>query len=197
MAVHRICSLLFSRKLALRLGLAAALCASLLPGAFASQNGTANPAVFPHLTSYNLAKDKLNLPGDFAGQVNLLIMSFRPEQQNQVDSWMPAAEALQHIHSGFHWYQLPVSERENFIFRWWDNSSMRSDDTDPATWPWIVPLYVDKNGFRHHLQIASERQVAVLLVNPMGQVLWRSEGPLTPEKRDSLNRIVTAALDQK
>ena len=187
----------FPRKLATRLGLAAALCASLLPGAFASQRAAAKPGVFPHLTAYNLAKDKLNLPGDFAGQVNLLLISFRPEQQNQIDSWMPAAEALQHIHSGVHWYQLPVSERENFIFRWWNNSSMRSDDTDPATWPWVVPLYVDKNHFRHSLQIPSERQVAVLLVNQMGQVLWKSEGPMTPEKRDSLNRIVTSALDQK
>jgi hypothetical protein len=183
--------------LALRLGFVAALCACLLPGAFASQNGTAKSAVFPHLAAHNLAKDKLNLPGDFAGQVNLLIVSFRPEQQKQIDTWMPVAEALQHIHSGFHWYQLPVSESENFIFRWWNNSSMRSDDIDPATWPWIVPLYVDKNHLRHSLQITSERQVVVLLVNQMGQVLWRSEGPMTPEKRDSLNRIVTSALDQK
>ena len=197
MAVHRTCSLLFPRKLALRLGFVAALSACLLPGAFASQNGAAKSAVFPRLAAYNLAKDKLNLPGDFAGQVNLLIVSFRPEQQKQIDTWMPVAEALEHIHSGFHWYQLPVSESENFIFRWWNNSSMRSDDIDPATWPWIVPLYVDKNSFRHHLQIASERQVTVLLVNPMGQVLWRSEGPMTPEKRDSMNRIVTAALDQR
>ena len=197
MAVNRTGSLHFPRKLAIHFGLTVALCASLLPGAFASQNRAAQHAVFPRLTAYNLAKDKLNLPGDFAGKVNLLIVSFRPEQQKQIDTWMPAAEALQHIHSGFHWYQLPVSESENFIFRWWNNSSMRSDDIDPATWPWIVPLYVDKNSFRHHLQIASERQVTVLLVNPMGQVLWRSDGPMTPEKRDSLNRIVTAALDQR
>jgi hypothetical protein len=183
--------------LVIRPGLVAALCASLLPVAFASQSAAAKPAVFPHLTSYNLAKDKLNFPGDFGGQLNLLLISFRPEQQNQIDSWMPVAEALQHIHSGLHWYQLPVSDRENFVFRWWNNSSLRSDDTDPARWPWIVPLYVDKTHFRHRLQIPTEHQISVLLVDKQGRVLWRSEGPMTPEQRDSLNRIVTSALDQK
>jgi hypothetical protein len=192
MAVHRICSLRFSRKFAARLGLAAALCAALLPAAYASQKPAAKPAVFPHLTAYNLSKTKLDLPGDFAGQLNLLLISFRPEQQSQIDSWMPVAQALQHIHSGFHWYQLPVSDSENFIFRWWDNSSMRSDDTDPETWPWIVPLYVNRHHFRRSLQIPTGKQVSVLLVNQQGRVLWRSEGPMTMEKRDSLKAKVAA-----
>jgi hypothetical protein len=189
-----ICSLPRCRKPFARLGIFVALCVSLLPVAYASQNGAAKQLEFPRLTSYSLDKTKLNLPGDFAGQVNLLLISFRPEQQKQIDSWMPVADGLQHIHSGFHWYQLPVSSRENFIFRWWDNSSMRSDDTDPATWPWIVPLYVDKNSFRRSLRIPTEQRVTVLLVNQLGEVLWRSDGPMTPEKRDSLKALVAAAL---
>jgi hypothetical protein len=192
MAVHRICSLRFSLKLAARLGLAAALCACLFPAAHASQNDAAKPAVFPRLTSYSLNKAKLNLPGDFAGQLNLLLISFRPEQQKQIDSWMPAAEALQHIDSNFRWYQMPVSASENFVFRWWDNSSMRSDDTDPETWPWIVPLYVEKNHFRHSLQIPTDRQISVLLVDKQGRILWRSQGPMTPDRRDSLKAKVAA-----
>lgn len=164
-----------------------ALCASLLPVAYANQNGEASkPAVFPGLTTYSLDKSKLNLPGDFAGQLNLLLISFQPEQQTQIDTWMPLAQALQHTNFNFRWYRMPVSSNENFIFRWWENSSMRSDETDPETWHWIVPLYVDKNSFRRELQISTEKQIAVLLVNKQGYVLWRSEGALTPDKRASL-----------
>lgn len=181
------------RKFFARLALHAVLGAFLLPATYASQKGaTAQPAGFPHLTSYNLAKTKLNLPGDFAGKVDLLLISFRPEQLKQINTWMPTAEGLQHTNFNFHWYQLPVSDHENFVFRWWDNSSMRSDDTDPETWPWIIPLYVDKNHFRHSLNIPSEHQIAVLLVDRQGKILWRSEGPLTPEKRDSLLATVAA-----
>jgi len=170
------------------------LCVFLLPVAHAAQNGAASkPAVFPPVAAYSLDKTKLYLPRDFSGQLDLLLISFQPEQRTQIDTWMPLAQALQHTNFNFRWYRMPVSGRENFIFRWWDNSSMRSDETDPDTWPWIVPLYIDKNDFRRNLQISSERQVTILLVNKQGQVLWHAVGPLTPAKRDALSAAVSAA----
>ncbi len=145
------------------------------------------------MTAYSLEKTRLNLPADLTGQLNLLIISFEPEQKTQIDTWMPLAQALQHTNFNFRWYRMPVSSRENFIFRWWDDSSMRSDETDPETWPWIVPLYVDKNSFRHSLQIGNERHIVVLLVNKQGRVIWRAEGPLTPDKRTALTAAIAAA----
>ena len=74
-----------------------ALCALIFPLAFASQNNEQNkPAVFPAITSYSLDKAKVNLPGDLAGEANLLLISFEPEQQKEIDTWMtaPPEEAL-------------------------------------------------------------------------------------------------------
>lgn len=179
------CSKIFARL---------ALCALLLSVAHANQAGeTPKPAVFPALVSYSLQRDKLNLPADFAGKLNLLLISFQPEQQTQIDTWMPVAQAFQHTNFNFHWYRLPVSSRENFVFRWWGNSSMRSDETDPETWPWIVPLYVDKFDFRRSLRIPGEHEISILLINRQGYVLWRATGPLTPDKRASLTTAVLAA----
>ncbi|MGB0123822.1 MAG: hypothetical protein WA419_03300 [Silvibacterium sp.] len=170
-----------------------ALCALLLPIAHAAQNGGASkPAVFPALTSYNLDRAKLNLPADFAGQLDLLLISFQPEQQTQIDTWMTLAQALQHTNFNFQWYRMPVSSRENIVFRWWENSSMRSDESDPETWPWIMPLYVDKENFRRNLQIPNEHQIAIVLVNKQGKVLWQATGPLTLDKRTSLLAAVAA-----
>lgn len=171
-----------------------ALCVFLLPLAHAAQNADlSKPAVFPSLISYSLSHAKLNMPADFAGQLNLLLISFQPEQQTQIETWMPMAQALQHTNFNFRWYRLPVSSRENVVFRWWENSSMRSDETDPETWPWIVPLYIDKDDFRRKLHISGERQIVVLLVDKQGHVLWRADGPLTPDKRTSLAAAVGAA----
>lgn len=136
--------------------------------------------------SYSLDKAKVNLPQDLEGKLNLLLISFEPEQQKDVDTWLPAAQALQHSDFNFRWYQLPVSARENFVFRWWENSSMRTDESDPETWHWIVPLYVNKNEFRRTLQIPNEHDVVALLVDKQGHVLWRSSGSMTPQKRLSL-----------
>ena len=181
----------FCRKSFVRLASFADLGVLLLPIVYASQkNAPARPAAFPSLTAYSLNKAKLNLPQDFSGQVDLLLISFRPEQQKQIDGWMPVAQALQHTNFNFRWYQMPVSSSENFVFRWWDSSSMRSDDTDPETWPWIVPLYVDKLHFRRSLRIPTEKQIAVLLVNKKGNVLWHAEGAISPEKRQSLIEAV-------
>jgi hypothetical protein len=171
------------------------LFAFVLPLACAAQNGeTRKPALFPAITSYSLDKAKINLPSDLAGQTNLLLISFEPEQQKDIDTWMPVAQGLQHTNFKFRWYRLPVSSRENVIFRWWENSSMRSDETDPETWPWIVPLYVNKDDFRRDLQIQNEREIVVLLTDKQGHVVWRASGAVTPAGRASLIAAVAAAL---
>jgi len=169
----------------------AILCAFISPAA--AQSKPSAPAVFPSLSTYNLAKARLNLPSDFAAPLNLLLISFKPEQQTQIETWIPVAQALQHTNFSFRWYRMPVSASENFIFRWWDDASMRSDETDPETYPWIVPLYVDVNSFRRSLRIPTVHTIAVLLVNKQGRVLWRAEGPMTPAERASLTAAVAAS----
>ena len=63
---------------------------------------------------------------------------------------------------------------------------MRSDQTDPESWHWIVPVWVDRKSFLAALDIPNEKQVVALLVDRQGHVLWRSVGPMTPDKRASL-----------
>ena len=144
------------------------------------------PANFPTMTAYSLDKQKVVLPGGMEGQTDLLIVSFAPEQQKDADSWLSAAQAVQHLNAQFRYYLLPVAARENFVFRWWETSSMRSDQTDPETWHWIVPLFVDRQQFRKELDIPNEKQVVTLLADRQGHILWRAGGPLTQENRASL-----------
>jgi hypothetical protein len=166
---------------------------TMLPLAHATQGGDVpKPVVFPPVLSYSLDKVKVSLPADLEGKANLLLISFEPEQQKDVDTWFPVAQALQHTNFDFRWYRLPVSNRENLVFRWWENSSMRSDESDPETWHWIVPLYVNKDEFRHTLDIPDEHSIVALLTDKQGHVLWRASGDLTAEKRASLLAAVAA-----
>jgi hypothetical protein len=162
------------------------VCCSLLSSAGAQQP---KQAVFPSLTSYSLDKQKVALPDGLEGQMNLLLLSFKEEQANDIDAWLAAAQALQHSNFQFHYYQVPVAERENFIFRWWESSSMRSDQTDPETWHWIIPLWVDRKKFMSDLTIPNEKQVVVLLIDRQGHILWRASGPMTQDKRAALMNI--------
>jgi hypothetical protein len=168
------------------------LCLAVSPLAHAAQSSDSpSTAVFPATLSYSLDKAKVNLPAGLEGKTNLLLISFDPEQQKDIESWFPVAQALQHTDFNFRWYRLPVSGRENFIFRWWENSSMRSDEEDPETWHWIVPLYVNKDEFRRALQIPNEHSIVALLTDRQGRVLWRSSGPLNAQKRAALLAAAT------
>lgn len=170
------------------------VCAALLQGgvsALASQQQ--KPAVFPPLTAYSLDKQKVDMPSAFEGQLDLLMISFQPEQHKDIETWLPVAQAVQHSNFNFRYYGLRVSSRENILFRWWEVSSMRSDETDPETLHWIVPLYLDKDEFRRSLNIPSENQVAILLSDKQGHILWRAYGPLTTENKASLNAALAAA----
>jgi hypothetical protein len=145
--------------------------------------------VFPEVTAYSLDKQKVTLPQDMEGQTNLLLLSFEPEQRKDVEEWLPAAQALQHTNFQFRYYQVPISSKENILFRWWETASLRSDETDPETWHWIVPLFVDRREFLDSLQIPDEKQVVALLVDRQGHVSWRAAGPMTQEKRASLMAV--------
>lgn len=171
-----------------------ALCFVFMPASRATQQSdVAPPAVFPALTTYNLDKVKVNLPADFEGKVNLLLISFEPEQSRDIDTWMNAAQALQHINFQFRYYKMPVSNQENMIYRWWDSSSLRSVETDPVAWHWIIPIFTNKDNFRHALNISNEKEIVLILVDQTGQVLWRTTGRITEEKKASLMSAVAAA----
>jgi hypothetical protein len=162
-------------------------------------SGTQQPAppaeppsqlIFPAVSAYALNKSRVSLPADFAGQTNLLLLSFEREQDKDVNTWLPPAKELQKTNPSLQIYLLPIFTRENLLYRWWENSSLRSSTSDPEWLDFTIPLYVDKPRFLHDLKIPSDHTVVVLLVDKSGKVLWRSDGPITDEKKAAL----TAAL---
>jgi hypothetical protein len=151
-------------------------------------------ASFPVVSADALDKQRVTLPAGLEGEVNLLVLSFAPDERNQVETWTAEAQALQHTHVNFRAYRMPVAERENVLFRWWANASLRSDETDPELWHWVVPLYVEKAQFRSQLGIADEKSVVVLLVDKTGRILWRATGASTPGSRAGLAAAAGAGL---
>ncbi len=143
--------------------------------------------VFPSMTTEALDRTPLQLPTQFEGRQNLLLLSWARDQAGQVDSWTAVAQALQHTDFGFRAYRMLVSAQENMLYRWWDNASLRASETDPQLLHWSVPLYTDKAALRRSLGIASdEHHMAAILVDRSGRVLWHAEGASTEETRKSL-----------
>jgi hypothetical protein len=82
-------------------------------------------AVFPNLKADNLNKQKLELPGGLAGDLNLLLVGFQREQQADIDTWLAPLPGVVNRHPHFAYYELPVIDRTNFMLRWVINTGMR------------------------------------------------------------------------
>jgi hypothetical protein len=159
-----------------------------LPCVVAASQVSQNPqtAVLPSVTAYTLDRAKVTLPANFSSQLNLLILSFQRDQQSQVDGWLPAITA-----PTVQTWWLFISPRENEVYRWWLNASLRGSLLPSQPRRYTVPLYVNKTQFFQSLQISSEQDVVLLLTDKAGHVLWRTAGPVNESKKAALSSFLT------
>jgi hypothetical protein len=142
-------------------------------------------AVLPAVTAYALDRAKVTLPANFAAPLNLLILSFQRDQQAQVDGWLPVMTA-----PTVQTWWLFISPRENGLYRWWLNASLRGSLLPSQPRRYTVPLYVNKTQFLQSLQISSEQDVVLLLTDKWGHVLWRTAGAVNESKIAALTSFV-------
>jgi len=141
------------------------------------------PPVLPPVSAYALDRVKVTLPADFAAPLNILILSFQRDQQSAVDGWFGALENR----PGVQTWVLPISQRENMLYRWWLNASLRGSQPPSQPRKYTVPLYVNKNEFLRALQVSSEQDIVLLLTDKAGRVLWRTAGPVNEGKKAALD----------
>jgi hypothetical protein len=148
------------------------------------------PVRFPHVQGSNLEKQDFNLPSDFQGQHNLLLVAFEREQQKDVDTWLKEMKRFEEVDPGFYYYELPTIERPNTLMRWFIDSGMRRGIPDRKARERTITLYLDKNQFCAALQIVEQKRIYEFLVDRSGNVLWRSEGVFDETKGVSLQRAL-------
>jgi len=167
----------------------------LLPG-FSLHSGnavqSAGSGQFPAIQVASLDGTQFHLPQNFGGQLNLVIVSFAREQQQTVDSWIPAARQLEALNSEFRYYELPTMSRQNIFYRWWFDAALRSNTTDKQLRARILMAYVNMHTFRESLHVPNEKNVIVLLIDQSGRVFWRTQGAYTEEKRIGLNTALSS-----
>ncbi len=147
----------------------------------------ATASVFPALAAEALDRTQLTIPAQLEGRENLLLLSWARDQGSQIDTWAAVAQAFAHTYPDVRVYRMLVSPPENALYRWWDNSSLRNAETDPDLLHWTVPLYTDRSALARALGLSgNQHKVAALLVDRAGRVLWKAEGPSTPESRAAL-----------
>jgi hypothetical protein len=147
-------------------------------------------ARFPELKASNLESREFDLPQDFGGQRNLVLIAFQREQQEQLDTWLKQMKRYQEADPGFQYYELPTIEKLNTMARWFVDSGMRRGIPDKNARARTITLYIDKKPFEESLQLPTEKTVYALLVDRSGNVLWRADGAYDETKGESLRQAL-------
>jgi hypothetical protein len=152
---------------------------------------------FPRISSQNLARESIDLPGDFEGDFNLCLIAFQRWHQPIINSWIPLARKVEETHSAFRYYEFPVIRRLNVLYRGFIDQGMRAGIPDRVARRKTITLYTDKAAFKQALEIDDEGDIHLRLVDREGVVRWHARGALTRETADSLLETVEGLLTDR
>lgn len=141
---------------------------------------------FPTVTGSNLLRQKVTLPDDLQGELNILFIAFHQWHQILVDAWVPLANRLEQSFPGVQFYETPVIQKMNFFSQTFINEGMRVGIPNHSTRKKTITLYLNKIAFRRALNIPHEESIWVLVLDRQGNVLWRTEGAYSQEQGDAL-----------
>ena len=149
---------------------------------------------FPTLRGATLSGKVLVFPAGIEGEISLLLIPLQRAKRSDLDTWIQLAHGLADRFEGFTYYELLTIERVPAVARAVINTGMRSDLIDPSVGNSTLTLYLDQALFRQALGIQSEDEVTALLINSKGEILWRTDGPVTTENEKALNKTLNAKL---
>jgi hypothetical protein len=138
--------------------------------------------LFPNVSGKNLNGQQFNLPTDFVGQYNIVLVAFEQNDQYDVDTWVPAVRELVAEYPQVSYYELPVAGETNIVGRTMLDYWMRTGISDPVARAVTITLYIPRESFTQALNLTDAKRIYTLLVDDSGQVLWQTEGRYTEAK---------------
>lgn len=132
----------------------------------------------------------MTLPYDFQARLNIVFIPFYQWQQMEVNSWIAFVQDLEKRSTDLYYYELPTIEDRNTLSKILINEGMRVGIPNPTSRVRTIILYLDKPAFRYALEMPDEGCILVLLVDRIGNVLYRARGGFTPEAGESLHLAV-------
>jgi hypothetical protein len=149
---------------------------------------------FPVVSGFNLERKEFEFPRDFEGKLNLVLVPFLREHQMIVDTWVPTAKQIEADFPGFIYYELPTLTNMSTLYRTFLNEGMRAGIPDQIARQRTITLYLDKQAFRSALDIPSENDIHLFLVDQDGNILWRNTGAYSDEKAADLLEVIQQAI---
>ncbi len=152
---------------------------------------------FPTVSGSNLLREKLTLPQDFQGKLNLVFIPFEQWHQMEVDSWMALAKALEEQFDNLVYYELPTIQSRNSFYKMFINEGMRAGIPNPKTRERTITLYLDKAEFRAALDMKDEEHIYILVVDRQGNEFFRARGQYSRAGEAALRQALSQLAQKR
>jgi hypothetical protein len=152
---------------------------------------------FPDVSGSNLDGKRFNLPRDFKGKVNIVIIVFKREQTDLIEQWAGPLKDIMKADLSIEVYELPTLGSSYSPFRWWIDGSMRASILDEEARRRTITIYTNKRNFKALLEIPNEETIYIFLVDKEGMIISRVQGDFTEEKYRQLQNTVGINISGK
>jgi hypothetical protein len=141
---------------------------------------------FPRLIARDLDGREVMLPAGLPGDWNVVIVAFRRQQQELVDSWVPWLEERAAEVPGLRFAELPAIGLQWQPARQVIDGGMAAAIGDQKTRRRTLTVYTDLRRVTAPLGIGDRSTIWLFLVDRAGQVRWRGSGGWDPATAASL-----------
>ncbi len=142
---------------------------------------------FPTLSAVNLDGRGYTVPTDLSGEYNAVVIAFQQRHQVEIETWQAPLNKLAAQFRGLNYYILPTTQYLPGFQNEYSDIGMQLRLNAHHARENTLQLYVDLNDFNRALDIPTVSQIYTLLLDRVGQVLWRASGAYAPEKAAALS----------
>ena len=136
---------------------------------------------FPEVEGRSLEDRTVAVPSGLEGGLNLLAVAFHRTHQRDVDTWIPLFRKLEAEVDGLAGYEIPTISGGWKPMRRFIDGGMKAAIPDPLTRRRTVTVYGDVDRVTDALGLTGRDEIAVVLCDCQGRVLWMTTGPLRGE----------------
>lgn len=146
---------------------------------------------FPNVSGENLNGESFQLPRDFYGKANLVLIAYEQEQQEAINTWFPIARELAEEYPKLHWYELPTIATAYWVMKPIIDNGMRSGIESIEQRGRTITIFTNREEFNKRLRVSGTDTIRAVIVQD-GKVTWRVDGEFTEQHGKSLRTHLKA-----
>ena len=116
------------------------------------------PSAAVTINGHKIGKvQSIHFTNDLSGKLNIVIVAFKRNQQEDVNTWIEALGGFVKANSDIELYELPTLKNFNMLMRLNINNGMRYGIASKESREQTITLYLDKGSFKSRLLIPNEK----------------------------------------